>query len=168
MTTANRNRRDVRRSLFPLHLVLAIVTVAALGTAVSAGESSDEDAAAAGASTLDGVYTEAQVERIESTYQRDCAACHGAELGGSGMAPPLTGLPFMFFWESKTLAELYTFTHDNMPLGNPGSLSDQAYADLVAKILAANGFPAGEAELLPDLDALAQITIAPAPSAGGE
>ena len=84
------------------------------------------------------------------------------------MAPPLTGLPFMFFWEDKTLAELYTYTHDNMPLGNPSSLSDQAYADLVALILNANGFPAGEAELLPDVDALAGITIAPAPTAEGE
>lgn len=166
MTTANRSRTK-RPSRFLPTLTVAFVALVALGTALSAGGASEEEAAA-GPSTLDGVFTQAQVERIASTYQRDCAACHGPDLGGSGMAPPLKGLPFMFFWEGKPLSELYTFMHDNMPLGNAGSLSDQAYADLVAMILDANGFPAGEAELSPNVEALAGITIAPAPATGGE
>lgn len=169
-----RTRRGI--TFYALRAAAMALMVSILGLALSAGgepagePAGDpaEETATTSASTLDGVFTAEQVEGIGSTFSRECASCHGPELGGSGMAPPLKGLPFMFFWEGKTVAELYTYTHDNMPLGNAGSLSDQAYADLIALILSSNGFPAGETALEPDVEALAQITIAPAPTDGGE
>ncbi len=151
-----------------LRAAFVAAVVSGLGLALSAGGDEPAEAAPGGASTLDGVFTVEQVEGIASTYDRDCAACHGDELGGSASAPPLTGLPFMFFWEGKSLGELYAFVHENMPLGNPGSLSDQQYADLVALILSTNGFPAGESRLVADVEMLEQVVIAPAPASGGE
>lgn len=169
-TGSPRTKRVI--TFYALRAAAAALLISGLGLALSAGgESADEPAtesATASASTLDGVYMAEQVEGIKSTFSRECASCHGPELGGSGMAPPLKGLPFMFFWQGKSVAELYTYTHDNMPLGNAGSLSDEAYADLIALILSSNGFPAGETALEPDLEALAEIAIAPAPTDGGE
>lgn len=165
-----RLRRGVR--FYALRAAAMALLVSALSLGLSAGGEpageSPVEPVGTSASTLDGVFTADQVEGISSTYSRECASCHGNDLGGSGMAPPLKGLPFMFFWEGKTVAELFTFVHDNMPLGNPGSLSDKQYADLIGLILSSNGFPAGETALEPDVEALAEITIAPAPTDGGE
>ena len=46
-----------------------------------------------------------------------------------------------------------------MPTDQPGSLTEQAYADVLAFILASNEFPAGAAELIADQSALDRITI---------
>ena len=40
-------------------------------------------------SVWDGVYTEEQAKRGEPLYSQQCASCHGAELMGGEMAPPL-------------------------------------------------------------------------------
>lgn len=154
-TVVGKSRRTRAFSLIPLLLTLG--TVIAVGTTVFA-----QDPAEGGTTTLDGVFTAEQAERADAVYQRDCAVCHGADLGGSGMAPPLAGIAFMFYWQDKPLSELFTYTRDNMPFGNGGSLPAQTYADIVALIMSANGFPAGEAELVADVDALAQVKIAPA------
>lgn len=173
-TRTPRTRRG--RTFYALRIAAATLLISVLGLALSAGGGAAEEPANEAAnepanistSTLDGVFTAEQVEGIKSTFSRECASCHGPELGGSGLAPPLKGLPFMFFWEGKSVAELYTFTHDNMPLGNAGSLADETYADLIALILSSNGFPAGGTALEPNVEALADITIAPAPTDGGE
>lgn len=160
MSKSHEERRPARRAFSLAALLLSAATVVAVGSAVFA----QDHAEAAGATTLDGVFTAEQVARGDVVYQRECAMCHGANLGGSGMAPPLAGIAFMFYWQDKPLSELYTFTRDNMPFGNAGSLPAQTYADIVALILDANGFPAGDTELGTDVDALAQIILVPAPA----
>ena len=50
----------------------------------------------------------------------------------------------------------------SMPLDMPGSLGLQATADLTAAILAANGYPAGDAELPSSNAAQQALTIDPA------
>ena len=51
-----------------------------------------------------------------------------------------------------------------MPQDSPGRLSRQQYADIVARILNANEFPAGESELGTDVAVLKQILIQEKPA----
>ena len=166
------NGRSAARRGFPpgARLGVALLLVVFLGiTQMFSNGAAAGTSEAEGVTTLDGVFTAAQVERAASIFSRQCASCHGNELGGSALAPPLQGLAFMVYWQGKTLGELFSYARENMPLGEGGTLSDRNYADLVALILAANGFPAGEAELGPNVESLAQVEIAPAPSdEGGE
>src|SRR6478735_12550788 len=79
-----------------------------------------------------GFYTEAQVERGAKIYGESCASCHGADLTGAPGAPGLSGPEFSFGWSKKSVGDLYDFIHDNMPLGDPGGLSPEQYADVTA------------------------------------
>lgn len=115
-------------------------------------------AAAAGGTTADGVFTTEQAARAQALYDGSCASCHGATLDGGASAPPLTGFPFTSYWSGKTLGALFEVVH-TMPADNPGGLSDQQYADLIALILGKNGYPAGDTELPTDSAALGGITI---------
>ena len=107
----------------------------------------------------EGVYTEAQVTRGQTIYQAECATCHLADLTGEDMSPSLVGVGFSFSWQGRSLQELYAIMRFGMPQTAPGSLSDRAYIDLTAFLLARNGFPAGDAELTADEDRLALIEI---------
>ena len=48
----------------------------------------------------------------------------------------------------------------SMPESNPGSLPDAQYLDILAYILSLSRYPAGDAALHNDGDALGEITIA--------
>src|SRR5690606_20940651 len=95
-------------------------------------------------------------ERGQAVFAASCAGCHGAELQGGG-APRLD--PLNEAWQGMTLAALYRFVSTNMPFNAPGSLVPQQYTDVISYVLAQNGFPAGEAELEPDDEALAAFVI---------
>ena len=113
-------------------------------------------------SVWDGVYTAAQAERGKSVNQRHCAECHGATLtGGQFGGAPLAGGFFMHRWSNRTLETLFEYARTNMPPGSEGSLSRQQYLDVIAFVLQANGFPAGEEELVADPQELSQILIEP-------
>ena len=93
---------------------------------------------------LSGVFTPPQAGRGEATFAAKCARCHeGADVDG----PPLTGDPFVERWREGNLASLFQFLKTRMPQDAPGSLDDAAYTDLVARILHANQYPPGNAEL---------------------
>ncbi len=66
----------------------------------------------------------------------------------------------MFIWEGRSLGELFTKMSTEMPTDQPGSLSRQSYAAILAFILQSNEFPAGDNELSSSPDALASIVIA--------
>ena len=53
-------------------------------------------------------------------------------------------------WADAPLSDLYEYVSTAMPLDKPGSLSAANYADIVAYLLKANGFPSGQSELGPD------------------
>jgi mono/diheme cytochrome c family protein len=108
-------------------------------------------------STLwDGLYTDEQASRGNTVFSASCANCHSLE---SQEGRPLTGKIFWDHYTQKTVGDLFTFMQKNMPNGNPGSLSEKTYADLVAFVLKSNGVPAGTAELVPS--AVAAIPIVP-------
>jgi mono/diheme cytochrome c family protein len=115
--------------------------------------------AQSGASTRDGVYTAAQAEQGQALYTKQCAVCHGATLQGSGQNPPLTGDAFLKNWNGQTLADLYGMIQATMPATNPGSLTPDETAQVIAFILNSNKFPAGTTELANTPDSLKAIHI---------
>jgi mono/diheme cytochrome c family protein len=146
----------------------AIVTAALLAALASASAYAQN---AATGSTEKGVFTLEQAKAGERAYQGSCAACHGLNLRKTDPeAPDLTDSPFRFGWQDKTMGERFEKIRSTMPKGNPRSLDDQAYLDIVAYLLQFNGVPAGAEKLLPDAAALSKIQIvvpAPAPGASG-
>jgi alcohol dehydrogenase (cytochrome c) len=109
----------------------------------------------------EGVYSEAQAERGAQVYAGHCVACHAAGLEGGPGVPPLTGRIFLVGWQGETLGVLFDHLKTTMPTGAAGTLTDQQYADALALILQANGFPASPdgAEIAPDSAALGGIGI---------
>ena len=73
----------------------------------------------------DGVYTEEQAVRGETTYEQECATCHLADLLGDGIAPALTGAAFDFRWSDLSVGDMFVAIRATMPQGAPASLSPQ-------------------------------------------
>jgi mono/diheme cytochrome c family protein len=117
----------------------------------------------------DGVYTEDQAERGNEVYRSSCGTCHGTRLNGvpddqdMSPAPPLARANFLRNWDQRSLGSVFAYSHSTMPLSNPGFLTQEQYADIVALMLSTTGAPAGDEELPPDHVALGHIIITPQP-----
>jgi cytochrome c len=135
----------------------AIMIAAALGVCALAFEAA---AQAPSRTVWEGVYTTAQAATGKTAYEAKCVTCHGAELNGAEMAPPLAGGVFMGNWAGQSVGDLATRIHTTMPASDPGSLSNQETADITAYILSFNQFPAGTLALPADPQLQTQITIA--------
>ena len=98
-------------------------------------------------SVWDGVYTEEQAKRGGPMYSESCASCHGPELMGGEMAPPLASGDFLSGWDGLTVGDLFERIRISMPQNAPGSLSAQQNADVLAFMLAQNKLPTGSAEM---------------------
>jgi cytochrome c len=108
-------------------------------------------------SVWDGVYTDAQAKRGEKVSTEQCARCHGQTLTGAEAAPALVGDVFNANWEGVALGDLFERIRISMPQDTPGSLSRQQNVDVIAYLLKAGKFPAGDQELVTDATVLAQI-----------
>jgi mono/diheme cytochrome c family protein len=108
-------------------------------------------------SIWDGVYTDAQAARGKALYSQECASCHGGELTGGEMAPPLAGGEFMAGWDGLTIGDLFERVRISMPQNAPGSLSGQQNADILSFMFSSNKFPAGATELPKEAGILKQI-----------
>ena len=117
--------------------------------------------AVAGQAPGDGVYTAAQADSGRAIYERECAVCHQSNLQGSFEAPQLAGESFLQFWADLSPGDLFVRISGSMPPGQAGSLTDEAYLDVVAYLLQANDAPAGGAALT----AAATVSIGAAVSA---
>jgi mono/diheme cytochrome c family protein len=108
--------------------------------------------------TKDRVYTDAQAARGEALASKiGCGRCHGPDLDGGGdETPPLWGIEFTSNWYGTTLRDL-NLKLNEMPPDAKEKLRPQDYADLAAFLLQINGYPAGQGELPPESEALAQI-----------
>ena len=118
------------------------------------------------ASVLDGVYTEAQATRGQGEFAQNCAACHGSGLTGNGEAPALVGAEFISDWAGLTLGDLFDRIRNTMPQDNPGKLSRDVYADILAYVLKENGYPAGQKDMDRRSEYLKAIAFVPPPVAG--
>jgi quinoprotein glucose dehydrogenase len=99
------------------------------------------------ASVWDGVYTQEQADRGRALYNSSCASCHGEQMTGGEIAPPLAGGEFLSNWNELTVGQLFERTRTGMPPGAPAKVSREAKVDIVAYILSYNRFPAGAREL---------------------
>ena len=107
----------------------------------------------------DGVYSADQAAQGKDLFAAKCASCHGADLNGGEMAPPLVGGMFLGDWVGQSADDLFTRIHTTMPANDPGSLSNAQGAQVMAYILSVNQFPAGAAAMPSDDAGLAQIAI---------
>jgi S-disulfanyl-L-cysteine oxidoreductase SoxD len=101
--------------------------------------------------TKSGIYTSQQAARGRDVYMGNCRSCHTPETH--------TGATFNAVWNKRSLADLFSFVRERMPKNDPGTLSDEEYADVLAYLLRMNKMPAGKRELAPDSAALAKIRI---------
>jgi mono/diheme cytochrome c family protein len=124
----------VRTSLLPLVLVSLGLSTTALA-----------QGATASTATV-GRYSADQATRGEATYKRACAECHSIR----DHANP----DFRFSWNGRTALELFENIRNTMPEENPGSLTRQEYADIVAYMMKMNGMPSGPRPLAPDSTSL--------------
>src|SRR5690606_5762142 len=121
--------------------------------------------AATAASTIwDGVFTADQVTRAEAVYTGSCAKCHGLRLNGAAQpdqpsSPAIARASVLRKWAGQTLLPLFEYIHTKMPLDNPGQLTEQQSADVLAYMLSVSGAEPGDAELSADPAALGNIAI---------
>src|SRR5689334_18923020 len=71
----------------------------------------------------EGVFTAEQASRGEQVYARTCSMCHGNNLQGVEMAPPLAGANFRQGWDSQPLLTLANRIKTTMPPFAPNSLT---------------------------------------------
>jgi mono/diheme cytochrome c family protein len=145
--------------------VVAAIGLAAIGASHSRVRaqqpppSAQEKAPSESRTVWDGVFTQKQADRGKDLYATHCSECHLGTLMGSDMTPPLVGGDFLSNWTDSTLGDLFERIRKTMPLNKPGSLNRDVMADILAYILSANKFPAGETELSHDTQRLRQIRI---------
>ena len=109
--------------------------------------------------TWAGVYSEAQAKRGEALYAEKCSSCHAPDLSGLDQAPSLAGSDFNTNWNDLAINDLFERIRISMPADKPGTLSRQETADVVAFILQKGSFPAGQADLPAEAEALKGITF---------
>jgi mono/diheme cytochrome c family protein len=103
-------------------------------------------AASAFATAPPALYTPAQADAGAKVYATNCAMCHGPDLTGLS-APDLLGQAFASPANKYTIGSMFAEITQQMPAGQPGSLSHDDYTDVFAYILQKNGFPAGSKPL---------------------
>ncbi|MDR0788473.1 MAG: cytochrome c [Gemmatimonadota bacterium] len=128
-------------------LIVGGLAVMALGTTVHQASAQS----AAGKTIWDGVYTTAQAERGKAVASQTCAGCHSPE----EWAEP----GFMGGWVGEHIGGLHSRLRLTMPANNPGFLTTQQYADIVAYMLSLNRAPAGTTELPATDEGLRAIAV---------
>lgn len=103
------------------------------------------------------LYTAEQAERGKAVFARTCKECH--ELAD------FTGNDFRGKWHGRPVWELYEQIRTTMPDGNPGTLTREEYADVLAHLFQANELPAGSTVLAPDSAGLVVVKV-PLPPKG--
>jgi mono/diheme cytochrome c family protein len=94
-------------------------------------------------------FTQVQSDAGRQTYGASCASCHGERLESKG-APALAGKEFAGgAFGKRPVAQLYNFIHNSMPFCEGGSLATDAYVNVLAFLLQANGAKPGNEPLTP-------------------
>src|SRR5271154_3086961 len=91
-------------------------------------------------------YTAEQATRGKAAYAQNCESCHGANLDDGEFGPPVRGEAFANSWGGKPAAEIFKRMR-SMPPSNPGGLSNDAYAQILAYFLQQNGVRPGATPL---------------------
>ena len=110
-------------------------------------------------SVSQGVYTNEQANRGKVLYHETCESCHAPDLAGGKVVREIVGETFIARWNGLTVGHLFERVLVSMPEDAPSSVSGQDKADIVAYILQANGFPAGDEELGARIETLNQFAF---------
>jgi mono/diheme cytochrome c family protein len=113
---------------------------ALLGAALLAGS------ATAALAAPPALYTADQAKAGADVFSQNCAMCHGEDLSGAA-GPALVGQAFANAGNKYTIGSVFTEVAQQMPAGQPASLTHEQYEDVFAYILQQNGYPAGSAKL---------------------
>jgi alcohol dehydrogenase (cytochrome c) len=114
----------------------------------------------------DGLFSTAQRAQGQNIFiAQQCSLCHGVNLQGSASAPALADAGFRAAWQGRSLGELFDCMKGTMPPGRAGTLPNADYVQLLAAILAANGFAAAAQDngSSTDLDELNRVAFGHAP-----
>ena len=142
-------------------LLVAAAAGIALTIGIHSGSFVAPVAAQATKSVWDGVYSSEQAARGKKLYVDSCSSCHKEGLQGADLAPALKGEDFVLRWAGFSMQDLFNTISTKMPSDDPGKLSPQVNADIVAYVLQVNKFPAGHEDLKPDAPLLKGIAITP-------
>jgi len=99
--------------------------------------------------TTTAVFTAEQALRGQRVFTTVCSACHGRN--------EFTGPIFAFTWMAEPVGHLFQHISTTMPQDQPGSLSGEEYAAIVAYLLRLNGRQAGDSELPADAELLGRM-----------
>ena len=113
----------------------------------------------AATSAREGIYSEPQAKRGEIVASQFCRSCHGSDLMGADDGPPLAGPDFVDAWKAQTVGDLFEKISTTMPANDPGRLTPEQTADLVAYILQMNKYPSRASDLGQDLQLLKQTKL---------
>ncbi|PFH20204.1 c-type cytochrome [Burkholderia sp. JKS000303] len=110
-------------------------------------------------------FDAAQAAHGKAIYGSACAKCHGVDLEGN-TAPALSGPSFAPLSHSHlTIGGVFGYMATNMPADQPGKLKDDDYADLMAFLLASNGYVAGNGKLTADTARASNAPLVAGPAA---
>src|SRR5437762_14028953 len=101
-----------------------------------------QSTASAGLTTLTGVYTMDQATRGRTVFLGMCRDCHTPE--------EQSGDKFAKRWLGRALGDMYEYLITEMPKNDPGSLSPDEYADVMAYMLRIDAMPVGTRGLAAD------------------
>jgi mono/diheme cytochrome c family protein len=132
--------------LKPAAIAASVFACAMWGGAVAARPQSP--------TTADGVYTPQQAAAGKDLYAQACEGCH--------QPAKFAGAEFARAFGRKPLSEIDGAMAE-MPADNPGSLSRDDVASLIAYFLSMNDYPSGATPLAGDVETLKRITVAPRP-----
>jgi mono/diheme cytochrome c family protein len=106
-----------------------------------------------------GYFTLDQATAGSDIYQAKCASCHGAQMEGY-IGPSLRGHAFQVITSRQTDAgRLLLIISRNEPQNNPGALSEDEDANVLAYILQVNGYPAGKEKLSAESSHLRELLL---------
>lgn len=97
------------------------------------------------------LYTDEQAATGAVVYGRVCAECHEKK--------DVTSVDFKGKWGGRPIFDLFELIRTTMPDSNPGGLSRDEYAGVLAYILKLNGLPSGATTVMPDSTAMQNQTL---------
>ena len=133
-------------------LIVAAAALAVLLGCATAVEAPTPTAVAWQPSAL-GFYSLEQAARGRRKFRQVCSECH--------FVSEFRGPDFESEWQRQTVWDLFRQVVRTMPEDNPGSLTQQTYADVIAYILQLNEYAAGDVELVPSQEAMDAIPLGP-------